>query len=85
MGMYISKPTLMECTDYTLNQHSKQGGQTATETMILEQAKYHTRMNWLMAKALVEGKVSSRVLQYAESVFESQKDIIEALSNPKEL
>lgn len=60
-----------------LNQHSKQGGKTATEVMFSEQAKYITRMNWLMAKALVEGKVSSRVLQYAESVYESQKDIYE--------
>jgi len=48
---------------------------TATEVMIMEQAKYNALMNWRMAKALVEGKVDSRVLSWAEQVYETQKEI----------
>lgn len=44
---------------------------TATEVMLNEANEYYQRMNWLMAKALVEGKVSSGVLSYAEEVYES--------------
>ena len=50
---------------------------TATEITVLENAKYATLMNWKMAKALVEGKVSSHVLRWAENIYHSQKDIFE--------
>ena len=50
---------------------------TATEIMMMEQAKYESSMNWKMAKALVEGKVDSVVLRYAEQIYYSQKDIFE--------
>lgn len=50
---------------------------TGTEIAIIEQAKYLSKMNWRMAKALVEGKIDSRLLRFAEEVYETQKDIYE--------
>lgn len=44
---------------------------TATEIIMLQEAKYRVRMNYLMAKALVEGKVKSDVLRYAEMIVSS--------------
>ncbi len=50
---------------------------TATEAQIIERAKYEAKMNYCIAKALVEGKVDSNVLRWAEQVYQTQKDIFE--------
>ena len=50
---------------------------TMTEIMMLEEAKHRAYMNWRIAKALVEGKVDSQTLRWAEMQYETQKDIFE--------
>lgn len=50
---------------------------TATEVMFIENAKHTTLMNYRMAKALVEGKVDSQTLRWAEEIYRTQKDIFE--------
>lgn len=50
---------------------------TATEIILIKDLKRHSYMVWLMSKALVEGKVNSTVLRYAEEIYNSQKDIYE--------
>ena len=58
--------------------HKKdKGDKTMTEVMLMREAQARAKMNWLMAKALVEGKVNSRVLSYAEQQYETQKEIFE--------
>jgi len=53
---------------------------TATAVQAMKQAKYTVKMNYEMAKALVEGKVSSQVLRYAEMVYQSGKGIFDETS-----
>lgn len=48
---------------------------TGTELNLMEEMKKSSKMNWEMAKALVEGKVSSKVLSWAEMVYETLKEI----------
>lgn len=50
---------------------------TATEVMFIENAKHTTLMNYRMAKALVEGKVDSQTLRWAEEIYRTKKDIFE--------
>jgi hypothetical protein len=54
---------------------------TATEVFMIEQAKHSAMMNYKMAKALVEGKVDSYTLRYAEDVYYSQKEVYEESRN----
>ncbi len=50
---------------------------TATEIMFMERARYQSEMVWLMARALVKGRVNSKVLKHAEMVYHEYKDIYE--------
>lgn len=51
--------------------------ETATAMQFAEESKYRLKMNYCMAKALVEGRVDSNVLKYAEMICKSQKELFE--------
>jgi len=46
----------------------KKQNKTATEVMIQEEAVYLAKMNYLLAKALLTGKINSVIVRWAEEI-----------------
>jgi len=55
----------------------KKQNKTATEVMLQEEVIYLAKMNYLLAKALLTGKINSNIVRWAEEIVALYKKTLE--------
>jgi len=59
------------------NNTMKKQNKTATEVMLQEEVIYLAKMNYLLAKALLTGKINSNIVRWAEEIVALYKKTLE--------